>query len=42
MAFSLLLIIISYDLGGSLLLASGGLGHSCGLSLVVSTLVLFW
>jgi len=42
MAFNLLLNILSIDLGGSLLLASAGLSHSCGLSLVVSIIGLFW
>jgi len=41
MAFNLLLSIFSSDLGGSLLLASAGLGHSCGLSLLVSIIGLF-
>jgi len=41
MAFNLLLSIFSSDLGGSLLLASAGLGHSYGLSLVVLMLGLF-
>jgi len=42
MSFNLLFFIISINLGGSLLLAIAGLGHSCGLSLVVSILGLFW
>jgi len=41
-AFNLLLIILSCDLEGNLLLASAGLGYSCGLSLVVSIIGLFW
>ena len=40
-AFNLLLSIFSCDLGGRLLLASAGLGHSCGLCLVVSIIGLF-
>jgi len=42
MAFNLLLIIVSFNLGGSLLFAFAGLGHSCGLSLVMSIIGLFW
>ena len=42
MAINLSLFIFSCNLGGSLLFASPGLGHSCGLSLVVSILWLFW
>jgi len=42
MSFKLLLIIVSFNLGGSLRLASAALGHSYGLSLVVSIIGIFW
>jgi len=42
MAFDLFLIIFPYNLEGSLLLVSAGLGHSWELRLVVSIIGLFW